>query len=206
MADNTIKKPHDVDYINDIPGLDGDHNVLAQQIVDDCPDYDELNDAPDFSDTPEPNNSDPFKQSFYQMGAPVYAYQDLLKAGRQNIKVKGFWFDVNTFENLIDCYTPYDTIPLILRCSISDLSRFCTYVYGMDYPMTFKVLTGITDSFMRKTFKGLSQAGNPTAIKLVGEHFMGLKETQQAEAINITINNDLKKSDGGTNGEGGYRV
>lgn len=203
MADNTTKKPRDVDYINDIPGLDDDHNVLAQQIVDDCPDYEELNDAPDFSDCPEPNNDDPFKESFYQTGAPVYAYQDLLKSSRKNVRVKGFWFDVNTFENLIDCYTPYDTIPLILRCSIGDLTKFCTAIYGFDYPMTYKILSGITDTFMRKTFKGLSQAGNPTAIKLVGEHFMGLKESQQTEAINITINNDLKKDN--ENG-GGFRV
>ncbi len=201
MANNTNSKPQDVDYINDIPGLDNDHEILAQQIVDDCPDY---SDTPELNNSSaEVNNDDPFKESFYQTGAPVYAYRDLLKSSRKNAKIKGFWFDVNTFENLIDCYTPYDTIPLILRCSIGDLTKFCTYVYGMDYPETYKVLSGITDTFMRKTFKGLSQAGNPTAIKLVGEHFMGLKESQQAEAINITINNDLK-NDG--NDGGGFRV
>ena len=204
MADNTIKKPHDVDYINDIPGLDDDHNVLAQQIVDDCPDYDELNDAPDFSDTPEPNNDDPFKESFYQTGAPVYAYRDLLKGFRKNVKLKDFWFDVNTFENLIDCYTPFETVPLILRCSKADLDVFCRKIYGFKYAETYDILIGITDSFMRKSIKGHSNSGNPTAMKIAAEHFMNLKDAQQAEAINITINNDLKKD--GNDGGGGYRV
>ena len=176
------QKPQDTSYLQDIE-LDELRKQLVESVVDDCPIY---------NDDEQVNTNDPSKESFYYAGAPVYSYKDLLKSTRQNVKVKGFWFDVNTFENLIDCYTPKDDVGLILRCSEADLDRFCKVVYGMKFDATYKVLTGITDMFMRKSFKGLSQSGNPTAIKVVAEHFMDLKEKQDKDGINITIFNDLK--------------
>ena len=186
--DNLNEKPQSTDYLDDIP-LDELRKQLVEEIVEDCPDYDDEQQQQDV------NNFDATKESFYYAGAPVYSYRDLLKSTRQNVKVKGYWFDVNVFENLIDCYTPKPDVPLILRCTEADLDRFCKVVYGMKFDETYKILTGITDMFMRKSFKGLSQTGNPTAIKVVAEHFMDLKEQQEKDGINITIYNDLTTGD-----------
>lgn len=177
------QKPDDTSYLDDVE-IDELRKNLVEEIVSDCPQYSDPTDASDAS-----------KDEFYYTAAPVYSYRELLKSTRQNYKVKGYWFDVNTFENLIDCYTPKQMVPLILRCTEADLDRFCKVVYGMKYDDTYKILIGITDSFMRKSFKGLSQMGNPTAIKVVAEHFMDLKEQDQKDGINITIYNDLKEGD-----------
>ena len=177
------QKPNDTNYLDDVE-IDELRRNLVEEIVSDCPQYSDPTEACDAS-----------KDEFYYTGAPVYSYRDLFKGFRQNYKVKGYWFDVNTFENLIDCYTPKDMIPLILRCRHADLDRFCKVVYGMQFNEAYTILSGITDMFMRKSIKGLSQAGNPTALKLAAEHFMDLKEQEQKDGINITIYNDLKEED-----------
>lgn len=179
------EKPQSTDYLDNVP-LDELRANMVEEIIKDCPDYDDDNDP---SDANNPN-----KEGFYYTGAPVYSYRELLRSARENYKVKGFWFDVNTFENLIDCYTPKDTIPIILRCKHADLDRFCQVVYGMKFNETYTVLIGITDMFMRKAIKGHSNNGNPTAMKIAAEHFMDLREQEQKDGINITIFNDLTSS------------
>lgn len=126
---------------------------------------------------------------------PVENYKTFLKNNRTNLKPKGFDFDMDTFENLIDFFTPMDNIPLILRCSVSKLNNFCQECYNMNFEETYKYLSGITDMFMRGTFKTLASMGNSTAINTVAEHFMHLSNEQAKNGINITIVNDLKDDD-----------
>ena len=140
----------------------------------------------------ENNNS---TNDFYDISNPVYAYRDLVKMYRENVQVKGFDFDVDMFENLIDNFVPEENIPVILRCTKADLDRFCNVVYHMNYAETYKVLSGVTDMFMRKAIKGLAQEGNQTALKLASEHFMKLKEEEDNNNINITVVNDLNGDD-----------
>lgn len=127
----------------------------------------------------------------------VPIYSDLLSANRRNVKVEGYDFDVDTFENLIDNFVPFNNIPLILSASckrklcISDLDKFCKIVYGMDYKETYEILSGITDMQMRKVFKGLAASGNATAIAINAKHFMHLDDENKNDAINIRIVNDL---------------
>lgn len=122
-------------------------------------------------------------------------YRDYISPKRQNWKPKGFDFDVDQFENLIDCWTPKDKIPVILKCSYSDLDRFCNTVYHLNYSETYNLLSGITDAYMRSTFKGLASNGNNTAMSIVAKHFMKLEDDEQKASINLTIVNDLKEDE-----------
>lgn len=122
----------------------------------------------------------------------IKSYVEFVKANRENIKPDGFSFDVNAFENLIDCWTPFETIPVLLQTTHADLDRFCKIVYALDYRTAYNVLSGITDAFMRKTFKQLAAVGNNTAMNIVSEHFMGLKSDNKVNA-SVTIVNDLKE-------------
>lgn len=118
-------------------------------------------------------------------------YAAFTKASRENFQPKGFHFDVDMFENLIDCWTSFDDIPVILQTTKADLDRFCKVVYNMNYRETYNILSGITDAFMRKTFKNLASSGNNTAMSIVSKHFMKLDDSQNNN-VNITIVNDLK--------------
>lgn len=110
---------------------------------------------------------------------------------RENKHPDGFSFDMDTFENLIDFFTPKENIPTLLRCSIKTLDEFCKICYGMNFSDTYNYLSGIADMLMRGTFKKLAAMGNTTAVKIVSEHFMNLKENKTAD-VNITIVNDLQ--------------
>lgn len=120
-------------------------------------------------------------------------YTEFFKPGRINHKVVGFDFDQNQFENLIDCWTPYDQIPVILDTSITKLNEFCFELYNMDYKDTYSRLTGLCDAYARKTIKTLAGMGNTSALNIMAKHFMQLDEQKQKDAINITIVNDLEK-------------
>ncbi len=121
------------------------------------------------------------------------SYKDLLKANRKNKKIQGFDFDLDMFENLIDCFTPKDMVPIVLNCSHADLDRFCMMAYNMNYNETYKVLIGVADIWARRAVRNLAYCGNNTALKIFSEHFMGLKDEEQSKnaAPNITIVNDL---------------
>lgn len=122
----------------------------------------------------------------------IKSYAYYIKAGRPNKRVPGFHFDVDMFENLIDCWTPEDSIPTLLQTTKSKLDKFCLEIYNMPFHDTYLFLSGITDAFMRKTFKSLATAGNATALNTVAEHFMKLK-SDNSTTNNITIINDLKE-------------
>lgn len=143
------------------------------------------------------NNQHPSDEK--KSGLPeVPLYANMLSARRQNTRVPGFDFDVDTFENLIDCYTPYENIPLLLSGTSgkmyteTDIDNFCKLVYKMDFKTTYKLLIGITDMQMRKVFKNLAASGNATAIAINAKHFMKLEEDAKNDAINIRIVNDLE--------------
>lgn len=121
----------------------------------------------------------------------VNTYKDLIKSGRPNKIVKGFNFDVDTFENLCDAWTPKKMFPVILNCSISELNKFCNIVYNMDFDHAYDTLIGITDLWSRRAFKNLAFNGNPTALKVVAENFMKLSPTSDNSDTHITIVNDL---------------
>lgn len=123
---------------------------------------------------------------------PVTNFQSFFKPGRQNLKPDGFDFDMDTFENLIDFFTPMENFPVILNTSIRSLDEFCKICYNMPFKETYYYLSGITDFFMRGAFKRLAEMGNATAINTVAEHFMHLSNQQLKDGINITIVNDLK--------------
>lgn len=128
---------------------------------------------------------------------PIYA--DLLKANRRNCHPEGFDYDADTFENLIDNYTPYDDVPKLLSIScghsvtISELDAFCKLLYGMTYKDTYQILIGITDMYMRKVIKNLGASGNATALAITAKHFMKLDDDAKNDAINIRIVNDLNE-------------
>ena len=123
----------------------------------------------------------------------VESYADLLKNNRSNMKVDGFDFDVNTFENLIDYFVPKDNIHVILQCTDADLDRFCAEVYHLNFAQTYRVLSGITDAYMRGAIKNLAISGNATALGIAKEHFMNLHDEQQKSAISVKIVNDLEE-------------
>lgn len=126
---------------------------------------------------------------------PVESYKDFINPSkRKNKKPEGFDFDMDTFENLIDFFTPIENIPVILRCNIQTLDNFCQICYGMPFKDTYQHLSGISDALMRSTFKKLAGMGNTSAIKIVSEHFMNLKDNKTSD-VNITIVNDLKEDD-----------
>ena len=126
---------------------------------------------------------------------PVYSYKELLSRRRQNCTIEGFDFDVDTFENLIDCFTPMKNIPVILGVSASDMDRFCNIVYGMDFAETYRTLFSISDMFMRKVIQNLSSSGNPTALNLAAKHMLQWEKDNQNQNISIKIVNDLDKED-----------
>ena len=127
----------------------------------------------------------------------VPLYSNMLSANRKNAQIKGFDFDVDTFENLIDNFVPINNIPIILsgisrkKINEDDLDRFCNIAYGMKFKEAYQFLSGITDMYMRRVFKNLAASGNATAIAINAKHFMKLEDDQKNDAINIRIVNDL---------------
>lgn len=119
-------------------------------------------------------------------------YAEFVKASRSNVSPPDFPFTIDMFENLIDCWTPQDQFPSILQTSFSVIDNFCRVVYHMDFNQTYSMLSGITDAFMRKTFKNLASSGNPSAISIVSKHFMKLDDSN-SNNLNVTFVNDLKE-------------
>lgn len=120
----------------------------------------------------------------------VKNYQEFMKGNRENWKPEGFDFDVDQFENLIDWWTPFDTIPIILNCDMKTLDDFCYKVYNMSYKKTYGYLLSLTNAFMSRTFKCLASTGNNTAMSIVTKNLMKLDE-DKSQNVNITFLNDL---------------
>jgi hypothetical protein len=125
---------------------------------------------------------------------PHYAYYT--SARRENWQPEGFDFDVNMFENLIDCWTPMEDFPIILQCDNATLDNFCLVVYGKRFKDTYNFLLRVTNAMQRKAFKMMSNQGNAFSQSLVSKHFMGLKDEQDSnQNVRITIVNDLQEDD-----------
>jgi len=123
----------------------------------------------------------------------VPIYDDLLDSRRKNAQIEGFDFDTDTFENIIDAFTPKENVPLILGVPKSKLDDFCYKAYGMSYNEAYLRLSGISDFWMRKAIGNLAASGNGTALSIAAKHFMGLKDEEDKKAIQVTIVNDLDK-------------
>ena len=135
------------------------------------------------------DNGDPGPFEFQE----VQSFSAIMKRNaRRNFKLKGFDFDVDTFENLIDAFVEKETVPVLLGCCHADLDRFCRAVYGVDYNTAYPRLLGIADMWMRKAVTNLATSGNATALGIASKHFMKLSDEADKNAINITINNDYK--------------
>ena len=144
------------------------------------------------------NNNNNSKVSSLKENASNYT--ELLQNKRENKTVPGFDFDVNTFENLIDSFTPLESIPVILGTPRASLDNFCSIVYGMNYKETYNTLSSISDMWLRRALKNLAVSGNGKAIDIVAKHFMNLDDQKAKDGINITIVNDLdKKKEGEKN-------
>lgn len=124
----------------------------------------------------------------------VPIYTELLDPNRKNVKVPGFPFDVDKFENLISYFTPKENIGLILGVSEAVLNDFCDRVYGLTFNDAYTRLSGVTDYWCRRVVTNLASSGNTTALKTMTEHFMGLTENKNV-GVNITVVNDLKEDE-----------
>lgn len=123
-------------------------------------------------------------------------YAEYLKNNRPNIQPPGFDFDVNTFENLIDAWTPMSEIPTLLRCDENTLNKFCKKIYKMPYRETYNMLLGVSQMFMRRVFNSLAKQGNATACNVVAKSFLKLDD-DKSQNVNVTFVNDLNKPDNG---------
>lgn len=119
-------------------------------------------------------------------------YSDFLNSeSRRNLDTSMFPFDVDTFENLIDSFTPPELFPQLLRCERTLLDKFCEFVYHMKFDEAYSFLLGVTELFSRKAIKGLACVGNNTALKIMSEHFLGYKDSNNNANLKVTFVNDL---------------
>ncbi|WP_281512171.1 hypothetical protein [Mammaliicoccus vitulinus] len=123
----------------------------------------------------------------------VKNYSEFLKNDRQIDNIDSFKFTIEEFENLIDLWTPFDEIPVLLRTTLQTLDDFCKQVYNMPFKDTYLYLTGITNLFMRKCHKSLAQKGHIGGLQRT-DIYMGLNNTPESN-VNITIVNDLPNDD-----------
>lgn len=86
----------------------------------------------------------------------------------------GFNFTRDDFENLIDDFTPVNDIPVLLGVKDYELDKFCNYIYNMDFKPTYEVLLKRAQLYYRKAMMSLSKSGNPSAIKIASEFYVGL--------------------------------
>lgn len=102
-------------------------------------------------------------------------------------KVKGFEFDTNTFEDLLDNFTPMEDVHTILGITEADLDVFCKRAYGMNYKETYNALMSRAMFYNRKAFNILAKKGNQTAMNIVAKNFMKLEEEQNNAGLKIEV-------------------
>ena len=107
---------------------------------------------------------------------------------RKNIKLDDYDFDLNTFEDLIDNFTPIDDIPVILNCTVAELDRFCKTCYnGMSFREVYDYLFKRANYYNSKAFNKLSKAGNASCVGVVAKYFMKLDDEDRNKALKIQI-------------------
>ncbi len=107
-----------------------------------------------------------------------------------NQSLDGFDFDRDTFEDLIECYTPQEQILSLLGISHYDMDRFCKKIYNMSYNEAYCFLLYKSDAHNRKAFNMLAKEGNQTAMKIVAEHFMKLGSIDKSD-VKVQFVNDV---------------
>lgn len=102
-------------------------------------------------------------------------------------KVKGFDFDTNTFEDLLDNFTPMEDVHVLLGIAEKDLDVFCQRAYGMNYKETFNALMTRAMFYNRKAFNILAKKGNQTAMNIVAKNFMKLENEENKNNLKIEV-------------------
>ena len=102
----------------------------------------------------------------------------------------GFNFTRNDFEDLVDYFTPFEDIPILLGVKHAELDEFCKYIYNMNYKDTYDNLIRRSEFYFRRSMMSLSKSGNPTAIKVAAEFYVGLGAVDKQEQ-KITIINSM---------------
>jgi len=125
------------------------------------------------------------------IGRVIY-YDDFLESNRANHKVEGFWFDQDTFENIVARWADFEDIPIILKTTPEQLDIFCKALYGQNYHDAFWRMRTISKMKAREVIDKLSCAGNATAVAIAKTHFAKLIDDDGNKPINITIKNDLE--------------
>lgn len=113
----------------------------------------------------------------------------LLPAGSPDESAPGFDFTRGDFEDLIDNFTPFEDIPILLGVTRPELDDFCNYIYRMKYKETYDNLLRRAELYFRKAMMSLSKSGNPSAIKVSAEYYVGLGAIDKNESKIIFMNN-----------------
>lgn len=104
-------------------------------------------------------------------------------------EIPGFDFTQNDFEDLIDNFTPIDDINVLLGVSPTDLDKFCKLCYNMNFKDTYDTLLRRANAYFRKAMFSLSKSGNPTAIKVAAEFYVGLGAVDKSEHKLVFVSN-----------------
>lgn len=116
------------------------------------------------------------------------------KWGDPDETAPGFNFTRGDFEDLIDNFTPFEDIPTLLGVKHVELDKFCEYIYNMNYKVTYDVLLKRSNLYYRKAMMMLSKSGNPTAIKVSAEYYVGLGAVDKQDN-HITIINSMPEAE-----------
>ena len=116
------------------------------------------------------------------------------KWGDPNQTVEGLNFTRNDFEDLIDNFAAPEEIAILLQVTPVDLDRFCNEVYNMDFKTTYQVLFQRANLYFKKAMFMLSKSGNPTAIKVAAEFYVGLGAVDKQDN-HITIINSMPEAE-----------
>ena len=114
--------------------------------------------------------------------------------GDPNQTVEGLNFTRNDFEDLIDNFAAPEEIAVLLQVTPVELDKFCNEVYNMDFKTTYQVLFQRANLYFKKAMFMLSKSGNPTAIKVAAEYYVGLGAVDKQDN-HITIINSMPESE-----------
>jgi hypothetical protein len=120
---------------------------------------------------------------------------------RINYSVPGFNFTQSDFEDLIDNFSSFNDILIILNQTISNMDKFCLKIYRMPYKETYTYLAKKSSSTWKKAFSKLAKDGNQTALKIVADKFLQSDEQSKKNDLKIVICSDLPIDDVSINNE-----
>lgn len=112
---------------------------------------------------------------------------------RRSIVDKTTGISLNSFEDLIDNFTPVDDILSILNVSEKKLDSFCKKYYNMPYRDTYRDLSARAMYYNRKAFNQLAKEGNGKAIDVVAKYIMKMDEGDRNQALRIVVDGVMPK-------------